>query len=667
MNRSLLSFRFAIARFAIASFAVLCAMSPFAAHATVATTTTVTLSSPSIAYGSATRETFTVVIKGAAGSGLPSGTLTISGNNGLGTLATVSTAGTCTASGNHTYDCAPQAVIPATTAVNSYTITATYGGSGTYTTSSGTATLSVTTATPTASFTAATGAYGSTVVLTVKNTGVTGSSAPTGAPTIKVNSVTVSGTPSCTASGVVDTCTLSYLLPASLTGSASYPTSVTFAASTDYASSTATGTLTVTLATPTAVIDSAENYYEKNVLLNETNTGVGSAYAAPTGNLTVVVGTQTQNRAKNCTEATDVETCEAKYSIRAAQTAGTYTMTANFAADTNYAASSATNTLTVFKDQSATVVTATPDNLLPGGSTVLAATVTNTSHGALVPTGTVTFTSGSTALGSCTLSSGTCSATVAGSLFGSNKSSTVTASYGGVTNQIATSTGTTTVTLAANIVFTSVTHSFGEVPVGSSEVYTVKLTNNGPSAYAFTLNALSGSSAFTQQTNCPATVAVNGYCELAFTYTPTAAEADTATWSVASDSLTFSPSDGGTLSATGAAGTGVTLTTAGHDFSFQAVGTTSDIYGVVLANATSSPVTLSFSQTDATDFPTFADNCPTTLQAYQTCNLQYDFAPTALGYLSDLITITATQGGNSVTITSGGNTVTGILLDGTGD
>jgi hypothetical protein len=640
-----------------------------AAQAAVTSTTSLSVSSPTESYGTGTTETFTVTITGVRGDGLPNGTVTVS-NPTLGTLATITVAagGTCAAQNVYTRQCTGTGTIPVSAAVNTYTLTATYSGNGTYGTSSGTATVQVTQATPKAAVATVSGAYGSTVTLSATNTGATGAAAPTGAASFTVGGTSTGGTPTCSSSGAVRTCTLNYALPPSVTGSAAYSIGVTFAADANYASSTGSGTLNVTQATATATIANAAQYYEKNVTLNETNTGIGSSYAAPTGNLTVKVGTQTQTRAKNCTEASDVETCSAKYSIRASQTAGMYTMTATFAADSNYAQSVATGTLTVAVDKSSTVVTATPDNVLPSGSTTLAATVSNTSHAALVPTGTVTFTTGSKNLGSCTLSGGTCSVSAPGSDFTPGATSTVTASYGGVATEIAASSGTTTLTVSANIVFTSVTHNFGEVPVGSSEVYTAKLTNDGPSVFAFTLKPLSGSSSFTQQTNCPASIAVNASCELAFTYTPTTAVMDeTATWSVGADGLTFSPSDGGTLTGTGTTASGVTLTTAGADFGFQAVGTTSEIYGVVLANATSSPITLSFSQTDTTDFITSTNNCPATLQAYQTCNLQYYFEPQSLGYLSDFVSISATSGGNPVTITSGGNVVTGIQLEGTGD
>jgi hypothetical protein len=472
---------------------------------------------------------------------------------------------------------------------------------------------------------------------------------------------------------VVETCTLSYTYPASISTGSSVTFSVTFAASTDYKSATASGgPVTVAKGTATVAVTSVSTTYEKPVLLTEAETGAGTGYAAPTGVPTVTVtttgATTTQTRTKTCTDSGDVETCSANFSTRALEPVGTYTITATFPADSNYNSASGTGTLTVTEDASKTVVTATPSNLTaPSASTTLLATVTNTGHKPDYPTGTVTFNDGA---GSCTLATvnkvASCSVSVTGTTLGSGESHTVTATYGGVTNEIATSTGSVTVTVGADIVFTSVTHNFGTVPLGSTATYGVQLTNNDSTAFPFSLT-LSGSSKFTSATNCGSSLAAAKSCEIVFTYTPTAAgETDTAAWTLASDGLTFSPSDGGTLTGTAVAAAGVTLTTPGHDFGQQELTTTSDVYGTVLTNGTASAITLAFTQTDSTDFITYADNCTATLAAYQSCELQYYFAPTQTGFLEDFVGITATQGGSPVTITSDGNTVTGITLDGYG-
>jgi hypothetical protein len=360
------------------------------AHA-AASTTAISLSSPTIVYGSAPTETFTVTVTGVAGDGKPTGTVTVTGSGSLGTLATITVGTNCTTVSNHEYSCTGTGAIPGTTTAGSYTITAAYGGNGTYSASSGTAmlgvtrqtpglgtvtaspssvayastadvtfsvplswtgsgnapgepvsftvdggtalvatctgssspetcsyttydpaaltvgshtiaasmpiggnyaaatatsgTLTVTLATPTAHLDNGTATYGGTTTLTATNTGVAGGGAPTGSPTFSVNGVTVSGTPSCTASGKVNTCTLSFTGPPALTAApaAPYTSSVTFAADSNYASSTDTANFTVTHATPTVAVTDVTRRFEKNVALPATNTGVGTGYDAPTG------------------------------------------------------------------------------------------------------------------------------------------------------------------------------------------------------------------------------------------------------------------------------------------------------------------------------------------------------------------------------------------------
>jgi hypothetical protein len=288
---------------------------------------------------------------------------------------------------------------------------------------------------------------------------------------------------------------------------------------------------------------------------------------------------------------------------------------------------------------------------------------------AATPTGgTVTFTdtTNSAALGSCTLAAGTCNVTAAGTLFnlGAN---TVSASYGGVTGEFGPSSGTTPVTITgeADIVFSSVTHNFGGIAVGGTTTgagnYGVELTNNSGAAYPFSISIVGSN--FTQQNNCGSSVAIGKSCEIVFTFAPTATGPVSATWSVNADGLTFSPSNGGTLSGTGVSAAGVTLTTAAHNFGSLADGSTSPVYGAVLTNSTSAAVTLAVGSVSA-PFVKVLNNCPATLVSGATCNLQFEFKPTAAGFVTQTFTLTANGGGTP--ITSGGSPVSGITLSGTG-
>jgi len=614
------------------------------------------------AYGATTAISLTATATGVTGGTTPGGVVTFSG--AYATYGTLSST-TCTLA---TGTCSVMFTPKGTTAVGSYTgiVSATEAAHGNYGASAAaTDDLTISKSAPTAAFPNLTSTYGGTVTLTATNTG--GVTAPQGAPTFKVNGTAVSGTPTCTSSGAVNTCTLSYTLPATLTPT-TYTMKVAFAATGNYMGSTATGTLTVGRATATAAISSPTGYYQEKVPLTMSNTGVGSAYAAPTGAPSIMVGTVTQKANKVCTATSDVNNCTTTYNDRATQPVGTYTITVTFAQDDNYAQAVGTGTLTVTLDSSTTTVTANPQNIEPSGNTTLTASVVNASHAADVPTGTATFTDGSTNFGNCTLAAGTCSLTVAGSSLPAGREDTITGTYSGLATKIAGSTGTVLLTVPADIVFTSVSHNFGTVPVGSNATYGVQLSNNDATAFPFTFS-MTGPSTITAANHCGTSVAGNSVCEIVFTYTPTAAAGvESATWSVANpNSLIFSPADGGTVTGEGVATAGVTLTTSAHDFGDQEQGTSSNVYGVVLTNGTTAAVQFTSSQNDTTDFITSGDNCPATMNAYASCNLQFYFDPQSAGFLEDFVTLNVTQAGAPVTITNGsGQTVTGITLDGTG-
>jgi hypothetical protein len=350
-------------------------------------------------------------------------------------------------------------------------------------------------------------------------------------------------------------------------------------------------------------------------------------------------------------------------------TATTSAVTATYSGDGTYKPNTATVTLTVNTDATHTTVAAVPASLTATHSTVLTATVTNTTVPAVTPTGgTVTFTdtTNSTTLGSCTLATGTCNIMVAGTAFalGAN---TVSASYSGVTGEFGTSSGTTTVTItgSADIVFTSVTHNFGYIASGGTTSgdsnYGVQVTNNLATPYAFSVSIL-GSSAFTEQNNCPASIAAGGHCEIVFIFAPQTTGPLSATWSLGTTSgITFGPSNGGTLSGTGVSSAAVSLSSAGHNFGSLLDGNTSAVYGAVLTNSSASDVTLTHGTVSA-PFSIVLNNCPATLVAGASCNLQFEFKPTAAGAFSQTFTLSSTPTG----ITSGGNPVSGITLSGTG-
>jgi hypothetical protein len=202
-------------------------------------------------------------------------------------------------------------------------------------------------------------------------------------------------------------------------------------------------------------------------------------------------------------------------------TAGTYTYTASV---TLNGVSSVSAPGVVNQATPTAAVTLTPATIALLGSSVLKATLTGVT-GVATPTGTVTFFDGSTSLGTCTLSAGTCSitdTTTAATTFGPHS---ITISYGGDTNYLTATSAAQTLTVVdftlvavAPTTFTilpggTVVYSLTELPVGNTtfpnaialtatglpSVDTLTLTPNpitaGSGTTAFTLTAVTANSA----------------------------------------------------------------------------------------------------------------------------------------------------------------------------
>ena len=328
-------------------------------------------------------------------------------------------------------------------------------------------------------------------------------------------------------------------------------------------------------------------------------------------------------------------------------------------------------TAIVIQDATAVSASANPATLA-SGSTAITATVTDSITSSFKPTGSVSFSLGSTPLGSCTLNSGSCSISVNASALAVGPNA-ITASYAGLANTYTASSGSTSVTLtsAANLTFSSVTHNFGSIAVNTSTTgntnFGVKLTNGSSNPFAFTMH-LAGSSEFSQANNCGSSVKANSSCEILFIFAPTVTGTQTANWTLTAQSgFIFGPADGGTLTGTGIRKGGVFLASSGHNFGLIADGTTSAVYSNVVTNSTASPVTLAFTAVTAPYAVT--NSCPSSLPAGESCALQFEFSPTAPGATLQKFGITVNGGALTLTSSGVGNSgvsVTGITLSGTG-
>lgn len=177
----------------------------------------------------------------------------------------------------------------------------------------------------------------------------------------------------------------------------------------------------------------------------------------------------------------------------------------------------------------------------------------------------------------------------------------------------------------------------GSVLIGNSTTYGVQLTNHTPNAFPFalTLSTTASPNPFSYQTNCGTSVPADAKCEIVFTYAPKSGNTgtQTATWSLAPNGFTFGPSNGGTLTGTVATAANLTVTTAGHNWGDQTVGTSSPVYGVVLKNSTPDNLNMTYALGNTTDF-SLVTNCPALLGAGISCNLNFTFTPKSAGFLS---------------------------------
>ncbi|HEX2913780.1 MAG TPA: Ig-like domain repeat protein [Chloroflexia bacterium] len=311
---------------------------------TIGQASTVTGPSNASAVYGATSVTLTATVT-SGGNPVTTGSVDFTVKQGatvIGTTTTVALNGSGVASVSYT--------LPAGTAAGAYTIDATYTGSTNFATSNGTATLNITQASTTTTVTDQTVVYGaSSVTLTASVTSPAGTvNSGTVTFTVKDSSNATVGTATSgpvNASGVAS---VSYTLPAGL-AAGSYTITALYNGSTNFAGSTGSGTLTIGPAPTTLTVLPAGTTYGSTIVtlaasLSSGGTGVGGV----TMNFTVkqgatVIGTTTSvtvDAAGNASVA---------YILPAGLPAGNYTVDATFAGDSNYQASSGSNTVTISK------------------------------------------------------------------------------------------------------------------------------------------------------------------------------------------------------------------------------------------------------------------------------------------------------------------------------
>ena len=241
--------------------------------------------------------------------------------------------------------------------------------------------------------------------------------------------------------------------------------------------------------------------------------------------------------------------------------AGTYVFSAGYSGDPSFNASGGTSTLTITKQAPTGALISSASNVAPGTSVTLSAVFDTTTYVGVVPTGTVTFFAGTTALGApVAVSNGTDSnklpevtaslATTAIPL-GTNS---ITAVYSGDPNYAAVTSPAVTVTVASGVPALAISGtSVAAVTAGGSGTSTVTVTPSGGfiGAVNLTCSVVSPGGA-TSPPACsysPTPVTISGTTAATSTLTI----ATTSTTTAGSYSVTISAADAATgkITATG--------------------------------------------------------------------------------------------------------------------
>jgi len=398
------------------------------AASSYATTAAVTASA--IAYGASAQVIATIT----SSNGTPTGSVTLT----VGSNAPLTQSLT---NGSTTFS------IPGL-AVGSYHLSLSYAAQGAYLASSASGTLVVNQATTTTVVSAPSISFGQTASIAVTVSSATAT--PSGSVTLTVGS----GTPITQqlVSGVA-----TFSVPG--LSAANYALTASYAGQSNFVASSATGTLAVSPAVTTTSISSASSVSFGQVA--SVAVTVSSPTGTPTGSVTLTVGSGTP-----VTQALVSGT--ASFSL-SGLSAGTYSLTASYAAQGNFVASSATSTLVVSPASTTTSITSAPS--ISFGQIASVAVTVSSSAG--TPSGAVTLTVGSGTPVTQQLVSGVATFSLPGLSVGTYS---LTASYAGPGNYAASSGSGT---LVVNPATTTTTLVANRITFGNDAIVSVTLASAG--------------------------------------------------------------------------------------------------------------------------------------------------------------------------------------------
>ncbi|MGW7261795.1 beta strand repeat-containing protein, partial [Streptomyces sp. NPDC054834] len=429
-----------------------------------AATTTVVVSSPDPSVVGQPVTITATVAPVAPGAGTPTGTVTISFGDGSPSQVVNLVGGTATIP--HTYT---------STTGSPYTITASYGGNGNFTSSIGIDTQTVNQAATTTAVASSPdpSVVGQSVTFTATVAAVApGAGTPSGTVTFNFGD----GSPSQVVNLVGGTATIPHTYT-STTGSP-FTVTATYSGNANFAGSSGTDTQTVNQAATTTVVVSSPDpsVVGQSVTFTATVAAVAPGAGTPSGTVTFNFGDGSP------TVSGTLVGGSATVTHAYTTTAGSpFTVTATYGGNANFAGSSGTDTQTVNQAATTTVVASSPDPSVVGQPVTFTATVAAVAPGAGTPSGTVTFNFGDGSPSQvANLVGGTATVThayttTAGSPF------TVTATYGGNAS-FAGSSGTDTQTVNQASTTTVVASSPDPSVVGQPVTFTATVAAVAPGA-----------------------------------------------------------------------------------------------------------------------------------------------------------------------------------------
>ena len=431
-------------------------------------------------------------------------------------------------------------------------------------------------------------------------------SSPLGTPTGNISLTVDNGVPQTqTLSNGSATFTMTGL------GTGPHQLTVTYAAQTIFLAATTTGGLTINSATPTVAFTGAP----PTATYNSSFVVAASTNASTTATVTAAGSCVISGNTVTMTSGT-----------------GSCSLTANWLADSNYLAASATqSTLAVKASATTAIVADTPNPSTAGTPVSIAFTVTGNGK----PTGNYTVTSSVSGDPGCngTLNAGagSCSLT-----FAKPGSRTITITYAGDGNFSGSSISVQqSVTAAPVAQLSASTLNFGTVYVGTITTQTVTLTNIGSAAMTVNGPILSdvgggNSIEFVAVNLCPKSLAVGSSCNIYVSfvagpiYKPQTAilkvmdNAYGAPQLVTLSAITINPQ--------------ATFRPSSLTFGTQAVGTSSQA-SLQLTNTGATPLlitSIGVTGSNAGDFSS-TNTCPASLAAGSSCTITVGFKPGSTG------------------------------------